>query len=66
MLQEQIMQELQDIPEDKLAEIYDLIHYFRLGLKKEPPQRRQPGLLAGKLGDAFFEPLPDAELDAWE
>ncbi|HBA65432.1 MAG TPA: hypothetical protein DCZ48_04510 [Methylococcaceae bacterium] len=66
MLQEQIMKELQDIPEDKLAEIYDLIHYFRLGLKEEPPQRRQPGLLPGKLGDAFFEPLPDAELDAWE
>lgn len=63
MLQEQIMQELQDIPEDKLAEIYDLIHYFRLGLKNESTQRRQPSLLAGKLGDAFFEPFPDAEFD---
>lgn len=66
LLQQQIMQELQDIPEDKLAEIYDLIHYFRLGLKQAPVNRRQPGLLAGKLGDAFFEPLPDAELSAWE
>jgi hypothetical protein len=27
---------------------------------------RKPGLLKGQLGDAFFEPLPDAELDAWE
>jgi hypothetical protein len=66
MLQEQIMQELQGIPDDKLAEIYDLIHYFKLGLNKESPQKRQPGLLAGTLGDAFFEPLPDGELDAWE
>ncbi len=66
LLQQQIMQELQDIPEDKLAEIYDLIHYFRLGLKQTPVNRRQPGLLPGKLGDAFFEPLPDAELSAWE
>ena len=28
--------------------------------------RRQPGRLAGKVNDAFFEPLPAEELDAWE
>jgi len=44
-LQQQIIGELQDIPEDKLAEIYDLIHYFRLGLAREKPAERQPGLL---------------------
>ncbi len=27
---------------------------------------RQPGRLAGRIGDEFFEPLPDRELDAWE
>ena len=27
---------------------------------------RQPGLLKGQLGDAFFEPLPEEELRAWE
>ncbi len=27
---------------------------------------RKPGLLKGQLGDAFFEPLPDIELDVWE
>jgi hypothetical protein len=27
---------------------------------------RKPGFLKGQLGDAFFEPLPDTELDAWE
>jgi hypothetical protein len=64
--QQQIMQELQDIPDDKLAELYDLIHYFRLGLKQSRMQRRQPGLLSGTLGDAFLEPLPYAELKAWE
>ncbi|MEG5001755.1 hypothetical protein [Microcoleus sp. B4-D4] len=66
MLIEKIVQELQDIPEDKLAEIYDLIHYFRLGLGREQPQPRTPGLLRGKLGDAFFEPLPFEELEQWE
>ncbi|WP_055075146.1 hypothetical protein [Pseudanabaena sp. 'Roaring Creek'] len=66
MLIHKIVQELQDIPEEKLAEIYDLIHYFRLGLNKERSQPRIPGLLTGKLGDAFFEPLPEEELQKWE
>ncbi|ELS34478.1 MULTISPECIES: hypothetical protein [Pseudanabaena] len=66
MLIQKIIQELQDIPEEKLAEIYDLIHYFRLGLNKERSQPRIPGLLTGKLGDAFFEPLPEEELQKWE
>lgn len=27
---------------------------------------RRPGRLSGRLGDAFFEPLPEEELAAWE
>jgi prevent-host-death family protein len=27
---------------------------------------RQPGRLKGRVGDAFFEPLPSGEIDAWE
>jgi hypothetical protein len=54
VLIQKIVQELQDIPEDKLAELYDLIHYFRLGLEREPAQPRTPGLLIGQLGDAFL------------
>ncbi len=74
MLIQQIMQELQALPEEKLAEIYDLIHYFRLGLSQETDpapassstELRTPGLLSGKLSDAFFEPLPEEELQQWE
>jgi len=66
MLQQQIMQEIKDIPDDKLAEIYDIIHYFRLGLQKEQQRERQPGLLKGQLGDAFFDDLPEDELSSWE
>lgn len=33
---------------------------------REPLQRRRPGILSGKVGDAFFEPLPPKELAAWE
>ncbi len=32
LLQEQIIEEIKQIPNDKLDEIYDLIHYFRLGV----------------------------------
>lgn len=34
-LQTKLIEEIKQIPNDKLAEIYDLIHYFRLGLKQE-------------------------------
>ncbi|GEM_PF-1618980 len=29
-------------------------------------QPRTPELLTGQLGDAFFEPLPEEELQQWE
>jgi hypothetical protein len=66
MLQQEIIREIQAIPDDKLAEVYDIIHYFRLGLNKEVTTERQPGLLKGALGKAFFDELPDDELRAWE
>ncbi|ATE58857.1 type II toxin-antitoxin system Phd/YefM family antitoxin [Thauera sinica] len=40
--------------------------YARLMPLAQPASRRQPGRLAGRIGDEFFEPLPDEELDAWE
>ena len=27
---------------------------------------RQPGIASGRVDDAFFKPLPDEELDAWD
>ncbi len=39
MLQEQLIEEIKQIPNEKLAEIYDLIHYFRLGLAQENQQK---------------------------
>lgn len=32
----------------------------------EPRKERQPGLVKGRITDAFFEPLPEEELKAWE
>lgn len=40
--------------------------YTRLVPLAPSPGRRQPGRLAGRLSDVFFEPLPEEELAAWE
>ena len=32
----------------------------------EPLPPRRPGVLKGELGRAFFEPLPENELEGWE
>lgn len=48
MIQDDIINELQYIPEAKLIELYDLIHYFRLGLSseavKQSPQEEDFGI----------------------
>jgi hypothetical protein len=73
MLQEQLIKEIEQIPEDKLSELYDLIHYFRLGLLHErqageTPASRPIGLAKGsfQIPSSFFDPLPDEMLDAFE
>ena len=40
--------------------------YARLMPLPPAPAQRLPGRLPGRVGDAFFEPLPADELDAWE
>ena len=35
MIIQKIIDELNEIPEEKLTQIYELIHYFRLGLNQE-------------------------------
>jgi prevent-host-death family protein len=39
--------------------------YARL-VPLEQPRPREAGLLKGKVGKKFFDPLPDEELTAWE
>ena len=40
--------------------------YARLMPLADQPAQRRPGRLPGKIDDSFFEPLNEAELDAWE
>ncbi len=73
-LQEQVIEEIKQIPSDKLVEIYDLIHYFRLGIAQEKHsqkirvKQRPIGLSKGRfqVPSSFFEPLADEMLDAFE
>lgn len=32
----------------------------------EKPTKREPGIAKGSVTDAFFEPLPDDELEHWD
>ena len=54
MIIQKIIDELNEIPEDKLTQIYELIHYFRLGVNQKNDNPRTPGLLQGSLGKAFL------------
>lgn len=40
--------------------------YARLMPLASEPANRQPGRLAGRVSESFFDPLPVDELDAWE
>jgi len=64
-LQQQILCELQELPEDKLAEIYDLIHYFRLGLAREKAVG-QPGLSKAIEPEEACQPAPDEAFGLWQ
>lgn len=74
MLQDELIEEIKQIPADKLAEVYDLVHYFRLGLahatKAELSAVKQRPIGLAKeffqVPNSFFEPLPEAILDAFE
>jgi hypothetical protein len=50
-LQTQLIEEIKKIPNDKLAEIYDVIHYFLIGLKQENQSKK----IETKPQNRFFE-----------
>ena len=51
-LQCQLIEEIKQIPSDKLAEVYDLIHYFRLGLSQTQKTQEKTTKLESK--NSFF------------
>ena len=56
MIRQRVLQEVELIPEDKLVDLYNFLHYFRLGLEKAaPPQSKQILTFAG-----CWQDMPDA------
>jgi hypothetical protein len=44
LIKSKVLQEIDLIPEDKLADLYNFIHYFRLGLEKSGVTKPRPTL----------------------
>lgn len=72
MLQEQLIAEIKQIPSEKLAEVYDFVHYFRSGLAQEqrlnmPKPQRPISLAKGQfeVPESFFEALPEDMLNVF-
>ena len=53
-LRENLKDEISEIPDSRLQEIYDVIHFFRLGLEREVPKQPDVMRFAGAWDD-----LPD-------
>jgi hypothetical protein len=60
MLRLSIFEELERIPEPRLAELYSLIHYFRVGLEQEERQENCTMSLAGAWAD-----MPDEVFESF-
>ena len=66
-IQDQIINEINHIPPDKLSELYDLIHYFRIGLLHERQQVSQgnPYPLRNTVVQ-YQEPFEPVALSDWD
>ena len=60
MLRLSIYKELERIPEARLADLYRLIHYFRVGLEQEQQQENDTMSLAGAWAD-----MPDEVFESF-
>ncbi|MDD2722992.1 MAG: hypothetical protein PHH59_03090 [Methylovulum sp.] len=68
MIQDDIINELQYIPETQLSELYELIHAFRLKLNSESRRTAEQQTLAGCLKDYTngYIPTDQAIQQAWQ
>lgn len=68
MIQDDIINELQYIPETKLKELYELIHSFRLRFNSESRKQAEQQSLAGCLKEYTngYIPTDQAIQQAWQ
>lgn len=55
-----VIREIELIPEDRLSDVYTLLHYFRLGLQSAQKQARSAMQFAGA-----WEDMPDESFAAF-
>ncbi|MBI4753482.1 hypothetical protein HY793_03825 [Candidatus Desantisbacteria bacterium] len=72
-LKDEITMELEKIPQDKFAEIYDVIHFFRLGVENERKvtTRKEWGQAFKKMHEykedqIIIDDTVDLEMEGWE
>ncbi len=58
LIKRRVLQEIELIPEDKLADLYNFIHYFRLGIELSSGGSQQTMSFAGSWRD-----MPDEDFD---
>ena len=70
---DEITMELEKIPQDKFAEIYDVIHFFRLGVENERKvvTRKEWGQAFKKMHEhkedqIIIDDNVDLEMENWE
>jgi hypothetical protein len=68
MIRDDIINELQYIPEANLSELYELIHSFRLRFNSESPKQAEQQALAGCLKEYAngYIPTDQAVQQAWQ
>ena len=61
VIREKVIEEIQHMPEDKLDELYDLLHFFRIGLQQAPASSSDNAVMAFA---GCWKDMADEEFDA--
>jgi hypothetical protein len=64
MLQEQVFEEIREIPPEKLIDVYKLIHQFRLSLTSHSKKSKTVDDVFGKLYKKEQPPISVEEMNA--
>lgn len=60
-LRAKVIEEIQQMPEEKLGEIYDVLHFFRIGLQHAPARSSENAVMAFA---GCWDDMADEEFDA--
>jgi hypothetical protein len=60
-LRVKVIEEIQQMPEEKLGELYDVLHFFRIGLQHTPASSSEQAVMAFA---GCWSDMTDEEFDA--